>query len=362
LKRSAGSQPMLYRTNISATFPRLMVKQRDGTWDAVMPGETRDAEVGKNGSLSFGKLGNYLFMRMKAPDDVALGKLQTDSKLFMDLLLRGLYFSRSFGAERVRITSLGPAKTEAVHVDQYKRKWQVRRWVIEHSDEMIVTYSLPTPGGYVIMMNAADVAASYMYEIDMKTLSDFAFVTYYGTLKRWKEFLENRDALPAAFESIQIEVDYGKKFSYQSKRLTFSYDEDVMKISEDSDLHVRFSYFKEDDRVVWDVSSLLFGESKDNSTFVMFSSHPRPPESLPDSDRRSWESVLKARMPYTGAAFFDKSRTVIAGAFTPPGMQGNPATQPMLFSVAFSTEGSKESAMMEQKLQRLREGIRIPAR
>lgn len=357
--QAAGAQAILYRSNITATFPRMLTKQRDGTWDAVMPGTRREAEVGKNGKLIYGKMGNFLYLRLKAPEDVSVARMQADSKLFMDLLLRGLYFSREFGPETVRITSLGPAKEAAVHVDAYQRNWQVWRWNIAHSDEKIVVYALPQPDGYAIMLNAADESASFSYEVDMKTLCDFAFVTYYGTLGQWKEFLSHKDMLPAAFKSITVEADYGKEFRYRSARLSFRYPNELMKVSQDSDLQLKFSFFKEKDHVVWDVSSLVAGEDKNTSTVVQLSSHRRPPASLPDSERQTWESLTHARMPYSGAAFFDKSNTVIATAQRPAAARGELSEQSLLYSVAYSAEGSQDLTAMEKKLDSFRTGLQV---
>lgn len=360
--QAAGAQALLYRSNVTATFPRMLAKQRDGTWDAVMPSERRDAEIGRNGKLVFGKMGNFIYLRVVAPDDAPVAQLQKDSKRFMDLLLRGLYFSRSFGSERVRITSLGPAREEAVHVDAYQRKWQVRRWTIEHSDEKIVTYALPQPDGFAILLNAADESASYMYELDMKTLADYAFVSYYGTLKQWQEFLAARDMLPAALESIAIDADYGKRFSYRSARMSFSYPADLMKVAENSDLHLKLSYFLEDGRVVWDVSSVTAGEDKDTSTFLMINRQPRPPESLPDDDRWTWESLVNARMPYAGDAFYEKSRTVIASVLGAQKSRDELSAASVLYSVAYSVEGTQDKAQMADRLERFRAGVQAGGR
>lgn len=360
--QSAGAQALLYRSNVTATFPRMLAKQRDGTWDAVMPSERRDAEIGRNGKLIFGKMGNFIYLRVVAPDDASVAQLQKDSKLFMDLLLRGLYFSRSFGSERVRITSLGPAKEEAVHVDAYQRKWQVRRWNIEHSDEKIVTYALPQPDGFAILLNAADESASYMYELDMKTLSDYAFVSYYGTLKQWKEFLAARDMLPAALASVAIDADYGKRFSYRSARMSFSYPADLMKVAENSDLHLKLSYFLEDGRVVWDISSVTAGEDKDTSTFLMINRQPRPPESLPDNERWTWESLVSARMPYAGDAFYEKSRTVIASVLGAQRSRDELSAASVLYSVAYSVDGTQDKAQMAERLERFRAGVQAGGR
>lgn len=360
--RAAGAQAILHRSNLTATFPRMLTKLRDGTWDAVMPKERREAEVGKNGALIYGKMGNFLYLRLRAPQDVPVARLQADSKLFMELLLRGLYFSREFGPEAVRITSLGPAREAAVHVDAYQRNWQVWRWDIEHSDERIVVYALPQPDGYAILLNAADEAASFSYEVDMKTLCDFAFVTYYGTLGQWKDFLSRKEMLPAAFRSISLEADYGKEFRYRSPRMSFRYPNELMKVTPDSDLQLKFSFFKEGDRVVWDVSTLVAGEDKNTSTVVLLSSHRRPPASLTDADRRTWDALTQARMPFTGAAFFDKSHTVIATAQRPAAADKDLRAQSVLYSVIYSAEGSQDAAAMAQKLGSFQAGLQVHER
>jgi hypothetical protein len=305
-------------------------------------------------------MGNFVYMRMQAPDDAPAGRLHTDSKLFMDLVLRGLYFSRPFGSEKVRITSLGGAAEQAVHTDAYQRRWQVRRWTVEYSDEKVVTYALPVPGGYAILLNASDEAASSMYELDMKTLVDFVFVTYYGTLRQWRDFLALKEMLPAAFGSIAVEPSYGKEFRYRSPRLSFSYPDELMKVSENSDLHLKFSYFEDKGRIVWDVSSVIAGEDKDTTASVSFSRHLRPPATLPDAERKTWESLVSRRMPYSGAAFFDKSRTIIGAPQEPPGLKAVPAAgSSVLYSVVYAADGTQDSRTMEDRLDRFRAGVKI---
>jgi serine protease Do len=352
-----GAQWLLYRSNYSAPFPQLLSKQRDGTWDTMVPKDRRSADVGKNGSLSFGEMGNFLYMRLQAPEDVTPAQMNNDSKAFMDVLLRGLDYGRKLGPERVRITSLGRAKEEGVFVDGYQRKWQVRRWTVEHSDETVVTYALPQPGGYAVLLNEADEAASPMYELDLKTLTDFVFVTYYGTLKQWREFLAAREMLPAAFDSIAIEPTYGKEFRYRSKRLSFSYPDTLMKVTENSDLHLKFAYFRENERVVWDVASIVAGEDINTQTAVSLSRHLRPPQTLPDGDRRTWETLVARRLPYTGTPYFDKSSTVIGSPFL--SQKADVGEQSKLYSVVYAAEGSRDGPSMEQSLARFQQGISI---
>jgi serine protease Do len=353
---AAGAEALLYRTNEEANFPNMLVQQDDGGWDSMLPKERRNADIGKNGYVVSGAMGNYLYVRVQAPDDVPAARLQDDSRLFMDLILKGVYYTRNFGAERIRITSLGAAREQAVHVDGYGRKWQVRRWFVPHTGQKVVTYALPVPGGFSVLLNSATDDASFMYEVDQKILTDFVFVTYYGTLKQWQEFLARKDMLPAAFGAIALDANYGKELRFRSARMSFSYPDSLMKITPNSDLHLRFSYFKDNGKVVWDVTSVVAGEDRDTNVFVSYSRYLRPPESLPDADRAGWKTLVEARAPYNGSAYMDKSRSLIGTAHAPGGQRVD-ANSPLLYGIVHAVEGTQDPAAMAQRLAQLRAGF-----
>lgn len=353
---AAGAQALLHRTGMEANFPHVVAKQDDGSWEPILPSKRRHAEIGQNGYVTYGSMGNYMYLRLQAPDDVAIASLHQDSSQFMDLILKGVYFSRSFGPDKIRILSLGPAQEQTVHVDGYGRKWQVRRWTVPHSRQKVVTYALPVPGGFAVMLNAASDGASFMYEVDMKILTDFAFVTYYGTLKQWQDFVAHKDLLPTIFDSIALEVDYGKELRFRSARMSFTYRATLMKVTPNSDLDLRFAYFKENGRVVWDVASIVAGEDRETTSFVTFSRHVAPPQSLPDSEKSTWQSLVDARVPYNGASFFDESRTLIGAAHAPSG-QSVHAGAPALFSIVHAMDGSVDGASMSQRLSKFRAGF-----
>ena len=71
--RGPGST-RLFHKSYDAVFPHLIMKGKDGQWDAYYSKETREADLGKNGRLSFGALGNMAFMYLRKPDDVPSGK------------------------------------------------------------------------------------------------------------------------------------------------------------------------------------------------------------------------------------------------------------------------------------------------
>jgi predicted RNase H-like HicB family nuclease len=89
-----GSTALL-NINYNAIFPHVIMKDEDGNWDAFFPKDTKNADLGNNGYLSYGGLGSTYYFLIHKPDDVSMRKFTGDSKLFMDLILKGAYVSES---------------------------------------------------------------------------------------------------------------------------------------------------------------------------------------------------------------------------------------------------------------------------
>jgi hypothetical protein len=124
--RGPGSTRLLYKT-YHAVFPHLIVKAKDGNWDAYHPKETREAVLGNNGRLVYGNLGSAVFMYLRKPDNIPLETFYGDSKLFMDLILKGGGRYREIGPESIKITSMGRAFEDYRFTDSYGRIWMVYR-------------------------------------------------------------------------------------------------------------------------------------------------------------------------------------------------------------------------------------------
>ncbi|MFV1975968.1 MAG: serine protease [Candidatus Scalindua sp.] len=312
--RGKGSEILLHKT-YSAVFPRLIKKSDDGFWDAFYPSKISDSELGNNGFVSYGSMDSSYFIRIKKPDNISLKKFYTDSKLFMDFILKGIPVTRQVGPQRIKITSLSKAERDYVYIDSYKRKWQVRVWPIPHNDQRIITFALPVPGGYIVMLRAGFTGKTDGQISDLKVLSDFIYLSYYGTLEQWQEFMTLKELLPPVFNKIHM-AQKGNELSYKSDRLSFSVKKSVMKISKDSDIELKLSYFRENDKIVWDVTSVVVGEDKNTGTFFEIERNARPPESLSDNYRADWDNIVHHRIPYNGKIFINNKRTFISTVVT----------------------------------------------
>lgn len=354
-----GSEYILHK-NYTAIFPHLIMKGEDGSWDFYSPKETSRSELGTNGHLTYGSIGNSLYIKVQKPDDIPLDKFYNDSKTFMDLLLKGITVSRRVGPEKVKVVSMGKADKESVFIDGYGRKWLVRTWVMEYSDEKIVTFSLPVPGGCVTMLRGGQTdRVEYGHIPDLKALTDFIYVSYYGSFKQWREFLENRDLLPGLFAGIDMTFDYNRRFSYKSKRLSISYGPELMQITEKSDLKLNIGYFRENGKILWDVVDITPGDDKSNGTCFTIDRNARPPEEMSDSFRSDWENLVHRRMPYDKVSFFKDKSTAIATVYTKNAPAKGLDAAAVLYNVGYMRDGNFDQKEMEAKLDKFMENLSV---
>lgn len=352
------SLPLLH-SSYSAVMPGLVGRGADGKWDVFTPQKKDTNDIGMNGSVTYGTLGNSQFMLFQKPDEVDTGTLYKDSKMLMDLILRGDPVYRTIGAENIKVTSLGKAAEEYTHIDRYERKWLVRVWDVGYSDQQIALLALPVPGGFAGMVRMLPAGQMAGHMIDLKLLADFIYLSYYGTLDQWRDFLAQRDLLPQAFADIKLDFEYGKHFRYASKRIAFSYGPKEMHITEKSDLKLQFAYFLQKDKAVWDVAQVVVGDSKDNATSFSVLRNIQPPKQLDDKFKSTWDNIARRRHPYNKAAFFMEKSTLIGDVFARNLNAGELAQAPLLYTAFYSADGNLGQKSAETKLHRLLEKLTV---
>ncbi len=354
-----GSIQMLHST-YSAVFPHMIMKGEDGNWDAFYAQETKRADLGKNGYLTYGNMKNSLYLYIQKPDDISLKTFYSDSKRFMDLVLKGIYFNRQVASEKIKITSFGKAVEDYRHTDAWGRTWFVRTWLMEYTDGKIITFSLPVPNGFITIMKAGQTGTvDSGYLPDLKVYADFAYLSYYGTLKQWQEFLAMKDAVPAAFSAIDLTFSK-KELQFRSKRLSFSYTPEVMKITENSDASLLFSYFRDGNKVVWDVAGVTMGEDKNNRTVFTVYRNMKPAKELRDSYRSDWENIVGRKFPYNSSAYFKEGQTIIQTVHAKDGDPKNiTGKTSVLYTISMNVEGSVDQKDLEARLAKIDAALNV---
>ncbi len=348
-----GSTRLFYKS-YNAVFPRLIMKGKDGNWDAFYPNRTREADLGNNGRLTYGTLGSTTFLYIHKPEDVPLEAFYSDSKLFMDMILKGGERSREIGPESIKITSMGRAFEDNRFTDSYGRIWMVRTWLIEYDDRKVVTFSLPVPGGCIVMMRTGQTGTVNREDIpELKVLSDFMYVSYYGTFKEWRDFLSMKDLLPSVFSTLDIHIGKDKFFQYKSARLCLSYGPEIMKISDKSSLELDFGYFREHGKTVWDIQEIIAIEEKYNQVGYAVARMMKPPSELGDQYQSHWENMVERKFPYDRSAYYKDKVTIISTANCggDQGAKKGTTSGSVLYTVGFIKEGNISQKEMDAKLE-----------
>lgn len=352
-----GANEIQQRTR-NAIMPGIIAKGEDGQWDTYIPKSTR-ADLEGGGMLLRGSVGNINIVRLRRPDATPQRRLYTDSKLHMDLLLQGIKWARAVGPEQVRITSLGKATEERWHTDQYDRRWLVRIWNVPYQDRKVMLISLPTPEGFVSFIRGAYTSNADEHVADLQVLTNFFYVSYYGTLAQWREFLADPEMLPKAFRHITLSTDYGQRLRLNTPRFAIDLPAGAITISKDSDLSLRFSYFRDGTRTVWDVGGVVIGDHKSTGTAFTLFRNPQPTADLNAESRSNWEKLTNRLHPYDRKAFQHQSTTVIANPISSRGGSVSLAGKSTVYTGHYIADGTHDQQKMENRLEQFVKSVTI---
>ena len=159
---------------------------------------------------------------------------------------------------------------------------------------------------------------------------------------RWRSggFLKNTTLLPAAFKDIRIDIDYGHRFAYTSKRLRYAYTPALQKIEPDSMLTLRLR-LTDRGKVVWDVAACGRRQRADKTRAI--SRAWWQPDDLNDNFKSNWNKIVNRQRPFDGAPRSEndvmKISSVIAGA--------DKAKPTVLYTVYHYAEGAHSPAEMK---------------
>lgn len=353
-----GSTRLLVEQTQLDLFPTLIVRDGTGQWTRVGDAAKR-ASLDANGYVDLGHANHTMLIHVRRPDHTDAAAFYRDAKVRMDLLAKAGLFGRVVAGERIKVTSLGRPAQETTYTDRWKRTWLVSTWPFPHLNQVAVTYVLPVPDGYVMMMRVAPAAQVDDHRLDLDELASFIYVTYGGTLAQWKEFLASSAPLPPVFHDIHVESDYGHRFAYKSARVAFSFASAVQPVQPDSMLNMGFRFFMDHGQPVWDVGDIEVwkNSTNDDSDNVNVQRFVSPPAGL-DADMTSrWQKVSGRAFPYNKVARYENDMMKIDAVVAP---EANGSATPAVLYTAFFGVGRNESQeFMKGKLDQLTTGMRV---
>ncbi len=351
--RGSGANRLLYGGPKLNTIPALIVRNGNGDWGLSLRQGTK-VPLAANGYLASGAAGHSVMVHLRRPDNMPASKLYSDPSVLASQLVKLGPLTRTVGSEEIKINNLGKPATSTTHTDAWQRHWQVYVWPMAFGNINIVVFALPVPDGYAIMMRPAPAGDTYDHLSDMRALTDFVSVAYEGTLAQWKEFQQNTALLPAALKDVRIAADYQHRFSYASKRVSFSYTPELQKIEPDSVLTLGFGFLPERGKVVWDVDAVRVRVNAQDPDRVDIQRNIAPPADLDDSFKSEWNKMVQRQHPFEGVAYGANGETRVARTVDASG--GTPG---VLYTAFYGVAGTQSQDAMKPKLDLLLKDIQI---
>lgn len=342
-------------------FPQVVYKDDDSKKWYISDLKTSSWELENNGKLTKADIARGLFLiDLQKPDNISLKELFASPRRGFDMIFQGINIPRKFSGQEIRILSLGdPIKTSS-HTDRYNRDWNISIFNIEYSDEVFISFSLPTPKGQIFLIKAASSSQMNIWLYDLKTMTDFVYVSYYGKVKDWKEFLTLSDLLNERIKNIKVTYKVGEQLDVVTPSCSLTIPHEIIPIADDTELVFNFSIYPNKGDIVWDMRRIIVSEyNKDN--YFSFFRHIKPDNRLPEDYQKGWGDLVSAKHPYNTVPYTENGRTNIATIIS--GKENVTASvadkNNFIYTLYLGYEGSIESAKMEKNLRSLGSNIKI---
>jgi len=281
-----GASAKLLATLYNSPEPTLIAQDEDKSWDAHSCSNPTETPLSGEGRVWFCPTGVF---RLQYPVGTVDEHRYTDSKEFLDLLLKGIKVPRMFGSQAVRITSLGPAQEDAVLRDRFGRVWQRRTWSLGFVDAYVQVLALPTPDGYVGLFNVTTSPFHDVVAESFTFVADYLYLSYTGSLPQWRAFLDRRALRPAVFDHIKLEFAEGKGLRFESPRLQFD-STGVLTLGPQSVLDLRMTYMLDHGTLSWDVGGVEVDQDREGNTYLAAYRQPKPGADAGREMRERWST------------------------------------------------------------------------
>ncbi|MGA3157118.1 MAG: TonB family protein [Steroidobacteraceae bacterium] len=359
--KGSGTEAVLYAPETNDYRPRLIAQQEDGRWVPVEP-DYSSAELPGDGSVSIAGAAGAVLLRLVRSDHATDDAFYSDSKAFMDLALKGLNLHRTVGPDQVRVTSLGPALSDALYVDHYGRRWQERIWAVPFMDVYLVCLLLPTPDGYSALIHYAPSNSKAAIEERIRLLADQFDVSLSGTLAQWRTYLARRALLPTALGEVKLEAT--PRWTLHTRRFVSSVPENLVTLSDKSLLNLTMGFFPDGGQVVWDGEGAWWNHDEQQKSALGVWRRLRPPKSARLELRSEFDDMRGRASPYDSQYSRDTASTFVISAIKDvPGKRPGLVAAELLYGLTLRTDtlpgqlGALAAARLLPTLQVLESGM-----
>lgn len=321
--------------------------------------EYKTSEIKDNGEIRVAAPSNkIIFVDITRPDTVPLESMLKNPGVAMDLFLEGISATRNFVQSKIRITSLGKPYSSSAYIDRYGRKWALNTWITEYNDEALLTLATPTPQGVSMILIGCSSSEIDFWTYDLKRMADFVYVSYFGKLREWQEFMNQKSYLPSFINDLKFSFKPDKSFSLKHKHFSVEIDNSIIKLDGDTSLGINYSYLKENDRVIWDVRKVALAEH-DKSNYIVLQKHIKPDEKMTEDYLKEWKKLTNADHPFNREPFENNGISNIGGLHSRYAGVKAGSKQQVLYTIFAAREEKLDKEKLVKYLELVDSGIKI---
>jgi hypothetical protein len=306
-----GLSARLLASDTRIDRPGLIVQDHDHSWVLREHDESDTVELPGEGGVEAGSAQGVGIFELRRPDEAADDAFYADSRAFMDLLLRGLNLTRQVGSQAVRIVSAGRARRDGLHTDGHGRLWQMRTWQFAHTDVALVIAALPTPDGYVGMIQMSPAMGIEHSEEHLKLLTGFFQTPLRGTLPQWHAYLARKPLRPATFATMRLTEDAGD-VTLSTTRFRMNVPARTLKLADHAWLELEMGYLLDGGTLRWDPKVVTLAGDSEGESYVRLHRQARPSDGAGREAQQRWEKMRQRQGEFAGTFGRDSTTAVSA--------------------------------------------------
>ena len=347
----SGADAILYSNDPDFYQLRLIHQDPDDSWLAVAPA-MKKTDLAGDGYVSIGVQDSFALLRVHRPDNASDDAFFNDSKAFMDIAAKALNIMRAVGTDNIRVTSLGAAISDSIYADRYGRKWQQRKWALPYLDSYVVGMLLPTPDGYVAVMQMAPSAAVNYSESVLHLAADQMDISYVGTQAQWQSYLHRKTLLAEPLKSLSID----KKINWvvRAPKFEFQIPDALFALNDRSTLGVSMQYIMESSKLHWDAVGAHWYQDEQGKSNIGLRRKARPPATAKSEIRTSFADMWERRPPYDGQVSRPTATTFKAmEVVNTPGSESHKSSSDVVYELSVELEGREAWKQIPEILKRI---------
>ncbi|MDR3200769.1 MAG: serine protease, partial [Spirochaetales bacterium] len=342
---------------VNTPFPELaFVDKNDDQWK-LSNLDVKTYSLPDDGSLMQTSISDFTFMKLSRPNTASLTELNTNPKVLMDLILKGVKMERSLGSSgKYRILSYGEPESVTEYKDRLNRVWLRAHWLIAYEDAYLITYILPTPSGPAVIMTKLPTA-DIRYEWDVDAICDHIQAAYRGDFDEWKEFLAQPKWVPQFLSGLSFEwneKDSGLSLRYPD--VFIQAGSDVFEWTSKSTLFLAPAYYLRGKNLEYGIRKTVIQRDIQGRDYAVLYKNVKPDSRLGAKSEASWADIVAAKYPFDEIPrLSSKDNTGFAGSLLPPAHSSGD----IRYSLYLSMENPESEENIKNRLTALKGGVSV---